>query len=374
MQSSGREGESPMGRFFQQVRRARTAASRFVGLAAVVGSLLVGPAAMAEPIRGAGSTFAAPIIAKWAEIYEKARMDDGDFSSPDWTVDYELVGSLAGLMRLDQPEMDLAATDVPVSHEELLKLGRQQFPIVLGSVAIAVNLDGIEKGRVNLTGPLLANIYLGKIQSWADPAIKEVNPDINLPELKISPINRKDGSGTTFMFTEYLSSASPEWKAAYGADTLIAWPIGTGVEGTQDLIRAVQATKGAIAYADFGQVERANLPYAAVQNKAGQFVKPGPDGVRAAASATLWDEAKDFSVSLTDQPGEAAYPISGATFAVVPAKGQAPSRYHRVYDFFRLAFETGTKDAEALGYVPLPPQLVSQIVKYWLQQDVSASQ
>ncbi|ANP85533.1 phosphate ABC transporter substrate-binding protein PstS [Rhizobium leguminosarum] len=363
-----------MERFFRQVHRVTTAAAGFGGLAAVVGSLFIAPAAMAEPIRGAGSTFAAPIIAKWAEIYEKARMDDGDFSSPDWTVDYELVGSLAGLMRLDQPELDFAATDVPVSHDELLKHGRQQFPIVLGSVAIAVNLDGIDKGRINLTGPLLANIYLGKIQSWADPAIKAINPEISLPDQKISPVTRKDGSGTTFMFTEFLSSASPEWKAAHGADTLIAWPVGTSVEGTGDLIRAVQATKGAIAYADFGQVERANLPYAAVRNKSGQFVKPGPDGVRAAAGTVSWDEAKDFSVSLTDQPGEAVYPISGATFAVVPMKGQAPNRYRRVHDFFRLAFETGSKDAEALGYVPLPPQLVSQIVKYWLKHDASASQ
>ncbi|MGZ2424233.1 phosphate ABC transporter phosphate-binding protein [Rhizobium laguerreae] len=233
-----------MERFFRQVHRVTTAAAGFSGLAAVVGSLFIAPAAMAEPIRGAGSTFAAPIIAKWAEIYEKARMDDGDFSSPDWTVDYELVGSLAGLMRLDQPELDFAATDVPVSHDELLKHGRQQFPIVLGSVAIAVNLDGIDKGRINLTGPLLANIYLGKIQSWADPAIKAINPEISLPDQKISPVSRKDGSGTTFMFTEFLSSASPEWKAAHGADTLIAWPVGTSVEGTGDLIRAVQATKG----------------------------------------------------------------------------------------------------------------------------------
>ncbi|WP_276121501.1 phosphate ABC transporter substrate-binding protein PstS [Pararhizobium qamdonense] len=363
-----------MGRFLQQVFGARAVAGGLARLAISAGSLLLAPPVMAEPIRGAGSTFAAPIIAKWAENYETARMDDGDFSSPDWTVDYELVGSLAGLMRLDQPEMDFAATDVPVSHEELSKLGRQQFPIVLGSVAIAVNLDGIETGRINLTGPLLANIYLGKIQSWADPAIKVVNPDINLPDLKISPVSRKDGSGTTFMFTEYLSSASPEWKAAYGADTRIAWPAGTSVEGTQDLLRTVLATKGAIAYADFGQVERANLPYAVVQNKAGRFVRPGPDGVRAAASATLWDEANDFSVSLTDQPGEGAYPISGATFAVVPVTGQQPNRYHRVRDFFRLAFEAGSGDAEALGYVPLPPQLVSRVVKYWLAEDVSASQ
>lgn len=362
-----------MERFFRQMQGLATATAHIFGGALFAGLLLSTPVAMADPIQGAGSTFAAPIIAKWAQIYKTARMDDGDFSSPDWTVDYELVGSLAGLMRLDQPELDFAATDVPVSHEELAKHGRQQLPIVLGSVAIAVNLDGIGKGQINLTGPILADIYLGKIRSWTDPAIKAVNPDLALPDLAISPVTRKDGSGTTFMFTEYLSSTSPEWKAAHGSDTLIAWPVGTGVEGTQDLIRAVQATKGAIAYADFGQVERANLPYAAIGNKAGQFVKPGPDGVRAAASSTSWDEAKDFAVSLTDQPGEAAYPISGATFAVV-SKRIGANRIGRVQDFFRLAFEKGGKDAEALGYVPVPPQVVSQIVKYWLKSDTAASQ
>ncbi|WP_105383082.1 phosphate ABC transporter substrate-binding protein PstS [Neorhizobium alkalisoli] len=361
-----------MERFFRQMQGPNAATARRGGV--ILASLLLSASAtMADPIRGAGSTFAAPIIAKWAENYEQARMDDGDFSSPDWTVDYEPVGSLAGLMRLDQPELDFAASDVPVSHEELAKRGRQQFPIVLGSVAIAVNLDGIEKGGINLTGPILADIYLGKIKSWADPAIKTVNPDIAFPDLAISPITRKDGSGTTFMFTEYLSSTSPEWKATHGFDTLIAWPVGRGVEGTRDLIRAVQATKGAIAYADFGQVERANLPFAAIGNKAGKFVKPGPEGVRAAASATVWDEAKDFAMSLTDQPGEGAYPISGATFAIVSTK-IGSNRVGRVRDFFRLAFENGSKDAEALGYVPVTPQVVSQVVKYWLKNDTAASQ
>ncbi|WP_105402730.1 MULTISPECIES: phosphate ABC transporter substrate-binding protein PstS [Neorhizobium] len=361
-----------MERFFRQMRGLSAAAAHLCGLIAI--ALVLCPTVVtADPIRGAGSTFAAPIIARWAENYEKARMDDGDFSSPDWTVDYELVGSLAGLMRLDQPELDFAASDVPVSHEELAKHGRQQFPIVLGSVAVAVNLDGIEKSGINLTGPVLADIYLGKIKSWADPAIKAANPNIAFPDLAISAVTRKDGSGTTFIFTEYLSSVSPEWKATHGADTLIKWPVGASVEGTQDLIRAVQATKGAIAYADFGQVKRANLPYAAIGNKAGKFVTPGPEGVRAAASAASWDEAKDFAVSLTDQPAEGAYPIAGATFAVVSRK-IGPNRFGRVQDFFRLAFENGGKDAEALGYVPVTPQMVSQIVKYWLKKDTAASQ
>lgn len=346
---------------------------RPASIALLVGVMSSAPAAKAEPIRGAGSTFAAPIIGKWAEIYKAARIDGGDFSSPDWTVDYELVGSLAGLMRLDQPDLDFAATDMPVSHAELAKHGRQQFPIVLGSVAIAVNLDTIGKGNLKLTGPLLADIYLGKITSWSDAAIRALNPDIALPDTRISPLTRKDGSGTTFIFTEYLSARSPEWEAAHGADTLIEWPVGTGFEGTGDLISAVKATKGAIAYADFGQVTRAALAFASIENKAGKFVSPGPDGVRAAAEATGWDRAQDFAVSLTDKPTPDAYPITGATFAVVPVRGRSSGQYGRVHDFFRLAFETGRRDAEALGYVPLPPQLAAQVVKYWLNYDSGAN-
>ncbi|WP_280954626.1 phosphate ABC transporter substrate-binding protein PstS [Phyllobacterium sophorae] len=202
-----------------------------------------GTAGQAEPIRGAGSTFAAPAIAEWSQAYQDARADGGDFISPDWTVDYELVGSLAGVMRLDQTELDFAATDVPINPAELEKHGREQFPIVFGSVAVVANIDGFENGVLRLSGPVLANIYLGKIQSWSDPAIRALNPDAVLPDLKISVLYRKDGSGTTFVFTKYLSAVSADWKKAHGADTLIAWPLGTGAEGTQELIRAVRTSK-----------------------------------------------------------------------------------------------------------------------------------
>ncbi|MET3650211.1 phosphate ABC transporter substrate-binding protein PstS [Phyllobacterium ifriqiyense] len=354
-----------MERLLLRICQTRPAAFDLVGSALLVLSLLSGSPVMAEPIRGAGSTFSAPIIAKWAENYSVSRTDGGDFTSPDWTVDYELVGSLAGIMRLGQPEMDFAATEVPLSHAELVKHGRQQFPIVLGSVAIAINLEGID--RLSLSGSLLADIYLGKIQSWSDPAIKQLNPELNIPDVKITPIHRKDGSGTTFMFTSYLSSTSDEWKAKYGADTLVAWPWGTSVESTQDLILAVKATKGAIAYAEYGQVERADLSIAAIKNKSGKFVMPGPEGVRAAQAAVDWTKAEDFALTLTDQPGEATYPICGATYAVVPVAGRSPGRYRRVHDYFRLAFETGSMDAEALRYVPVTEPLVSQIKQYWLR-------
>lgn len=321
--------------------------------------------AQAEPIRGAGSTFAAPVIAEWSQAYQDARADGGDFISPDWIVDYELVGSLAGVMRLDQPELDFAATDVPINPADLKRRGREQFPIVFGSVAVVANIDGFDNGTLRLSGPVLADIYLGKIRSWSDPAIGALNPETALPDLGISVLYREDGSGTTFAFTEYLSAVSADWKKAHGADTLIEWRLGTGAEGTQALIRAVHATKGAIAYAEYGQVERAGLPYASLQNKANNFVKPGPGGVRDAVNAIAWEKTQDFHASLTDLPGANAYPMTAATFAVVPVAGRSVERYGRVHDLFRLAFHTGAAKATELGYVPVPPELVSQIEQYW---------
>ncbi|MFC0217665.1 phosphate ABC transporter substrate-binding protein PstS [Pseudochelatococcus lubricantis] len=322
----------------------------------------------AEPIRGAGSTFAAPVIARWARAYSEARADGGDFVSPDWTVDYELVGSLAGLMRLEQPELDFAASDVPVEPEELARRGHQQFPFVLGGIAVVVNLDGVRVGELRLPGPVLADIYLGRVTTWKDPGIAAANPGLGLPDLPITVVYRKDGSGSTFAFTEYLSAVSPEWRERLGADTLIAWPAGKGAEGTQDLIRSVQATKGAIAYAEFGQVARTSMPFASIENASGRFVAPGHEGFQAAIDSVDWSQTRDFYAALTNRTGENAYPITAATFAIVPVARRSAGRYGRVHDFFRLAFDKGGEDARALGYVPLPAPLVERIKQYWVEE------
>lgn len=324
-----------------------------------------GVAVKAEPIRGAGSTFAAPLIARWAEAYEALRADGGDYSSPDWAVDYELVGSLGGVMRLDQPELDFAATDVPVAPADLAKGGRQQFPIAMGGIAMAINLDGIQSGGLHLTGPVLADIYLGRIRTWSDARIKELNPQVGLPDLAISVMHRKDGSGSTFVLTQYLSRVSADWKTKLGAGTLIRWPVGTSAEGTAALLQLVRATKGAIAYAEYGQVQRAQLPVAAIQNRSGKFVTPEPAGIEAAADAIAWSGDQGFSASLVDQAGDAAYPLSTATFAVVPMAGRSAERYGRVHDLFRLGFERGADEARALGYVPLSKSLADQIMAHW---------
>lgn len=321
--------------------------------------------ATAEPITGAGSTFAAPVIGKWAKAYQDARTDGGEFTSPDWTVDYEPVGSLAGIMRLDQPELDFAATDAPVTPDELARRGRKQFPIVMGGIAVVFNIQGIRPGELRLTGPLLADIYLGKIQNWSDPAIKAINPDARLPDARIEVVHRKDGSGTTFTLTQYLSAVSPEWKTKYGAEQLIAWPLGRSAEGNQGVARMVSATQGAIGYVEYGQMLRAGLSYVLIQNRAGNFTKPDPASVQAAASNIDWSSTKDFFVEMTNLPGAEAYPIAAATFVVMPVSGRSPSRYGRVHDLFRLAFDNGATDATALGYVPLPPALVQQVKQYW---------
>lgn len=349
------------------IGKAQGTLTGLIEVATLAIALTFSLAAQAEPIRGAGSTFAAPVIAKWADDYKAARADGGDLYTLDWTVDYELVGSLAGVMRLQQPELDFAATDVPIAPAELAKHGQQQFPIVMGGIAVVVNLDGLSAAKnLQLTGPILADIYLGKITSWSDPALKALNSGLELPDIKIAVVHRKDGSGSTYVLTEYLSSASAEWKTKYGANTLLAWPLGAEAEGTQALIQAVKATKGSIAYAEFGQAQRAGLSVAAIQNKSGNFVLPDPQGVQAAANAIDWPRTKGFFASLTDQPGEAAYPMSTATFVVVPVKGRPAERYGRVHDLFRLAFEpAGDSQAAALGYVPLPPALAEQVRNSW---------
>jgi phosphate transport system substrate-binding protein len=332
----------------------------------LVASLIIGSFSVkADPIHGAGSTFAAPIIARWGKLYEAARADGGDFISPDWTLNYELVGSLAGVMRLGQPELDFAATDIPATPEALAKSGFQQFPIVLGGVAIVTNMDGVASGQLQLPGAVLADIYLGNIQNWSDPAIKAANPNVTLPNLQINVLHRKDGSGSTYTFTQFLSSVSPVWKSKYGADSLISWPLGRSVEGSQAIVNAMKATKGAIAYVEYGQASRAGLAFAAIQNKAGKFVTPEPAGVQAAANSVDWLKSPQFSIDLTNQPGDLSYPITAATFIVMPITGRSTARYSRVHDLFRVAYEKGAADAAALGCVPVPATLAELIKQSW---------
>jgi phosphate transport system substrate-binding protein len=339
--------------------------SRVLQLAAVLPALFLHTPAQADPIQGAGSTFAAPAVHAWAQAYKAARTDGGDFTSPDWTVDYEPVGSLGGLMRLGQPELDFAATDAALPPEELKKRGLKQFPVVMGAVAVVANPEGVATGTLRLNGAVLADIYLGKIKTWNDAAIVALNPDLKLPETAIAVQTRSDGSGTTQGFTEYLSAASTEWLNRHGANLLINWSAGQAHKGTQGVIKALRDTKGAIGYVDAGQAARAGLPVVKLANAQGVYVLPSAEAVSAAASSVTFSAEHDFYTQLTGKGGAGAYPITLATFALVPTQGRDAKRIGRVIDLFGLAFENGAEAAAKLGYVPLPPALIKDIRAYW---------
>lgn len=337
-----------------------------LAILAVAGALLASAVApvQAEPITGAGSSFAFPVIGKWAQNYRIAKSDGAEMTPLDIGVDYEPVGSLGGEVRVTQRAIEFGASDRPLSSEELRRSALIQFPIVMGGIVPVVNIDGVGAGQIRFTGVLLADIYLGKVKSWSDPAIKAVNPELKLPDAAINVIYRADGSGTSFNWTDYLAKASPEFRQRVGVNTQVAWPVGAGVERTQGVADAIKRTKNSIGYIEFGQVVRAALAYGLVQNKAGSFVKPEPASFAAAAASAEWAKAKDFSLMLTDAPGADAYPIVATTFALVP-KPLDNRRTREVLDFFRLAFESGSASATALGYVPLPETLVKQVKEYW---------
>jgi len=344
-------------------RGRHAAGARLAGLLFLAAACL-GTAARAEPIRGAGSTFAAPIIDQWSRAYEAARTDGGDYTSPDWKVDYEPVGSLAGIMRLGQPDMDFAATDAPLPPEEVARRGWVQFPVVMGGIVAVANIDAARDGALRLSGAVLADIYLGKVRTWSDPAVKALNPDIALPDAAIQVLHRQDGSGSTFTFARYLSRSSPEWREKLGADTLIAWPVGSSAKGTGGLAALTAATRNSIAYLEYGQAVRAGLPLVSLQNQAGAFVRPEPASFRTGLAAIDWSGERHFHTDAANLPGAGAYPVAAVTYVVLP-KNLGPQRSNRVLDLFGLAFRHGAAEATARGYIPISPDLAGKIEAYW---------
>lgn len=350
------------------------------GLIALAGALLACQSASAQvpaeidrrsdvgisaigPVTGAGSTFAFPLIGKWAQLYRVVKSDGADMIPLDIGVEYEPVGSLGGEVRVTQRATDFGATDRPVSSGELARTGMIQFPFVMGGIVPVVNIDGVRAGDLRFTGALLADIHLGKVKTWSDPAIRALNPNVKLPDAAINVVWRSDGSGTTFNWTDYLTRSSPEWAGRFGANTQMPWPVGTGAEGSRGIIQAISRTKNTLGYVELGQVLRASLAYALVQNKAGQFVTPDAASLQAAAASADWPAAKDFALMLTDAPGPQSWPIAATTFALVPKPINARSR--EAINFFRIGLEKGAAEAAALGYVPLPQALVRQVQAYW---------
>jgi phosphate transport system substrate-binding protein len=324
-------------------------------------------------IRGAGSTFLYPVLSRWSLAYRNWQSRGGEFPAPNAGLDdppassaleYEPVGSLAGALRVKDRAVDFGASDMPMKSEELAALGLAQFPIVMGGVVVAVNIDGIGAGQLALTGPVLADIFLGTISRWSDPKIRAHNPTLSLPDAAITVVRRSDGSGTTFNFSHYLAQVSPEWKLKAGSGLNVAWPTGLGAKGNEGVGRAVLGTKNSIGYVEYAQATELGLSFAAIQNRAGQFVKPGAASFRAAAISAEWDRARDFYALLTNTAGKEAYPITATVFALMH-KAASATRTGAALDFFRWSLEHGAATASELGYVPLPPALVKQVRAYW---------
>jgi phosphate transport system substrate-binding protein len=328
------------------------------GFGALIALTIAGPAVGAD-ITGAGSTFVFPILAKWS----------ADYSAATGTrVNYQSIGSAGGITQIKSATVDFAASDAPLKPAELQKVGLGQFPIVVGGIVPVVHLEGIRSGDLKFTGPLLADIFLGKVKTWNDPAIAALNPDAKLPTAAITVVHRSDGSGTTFNWVNYLSKASPEWREKIGEGTAVEWPVGAGGKGNEGVAALVNQTKNSIGYVEYAYVLQNKMTFALVQNKAGKFIKPDAASFQAAATTADWTNARDFYLIMTDAPGDEAYPIAATAFVVMYKAPKDSARSKATLDFFRWALENGQKQATGLDYVPLPTPLVQQIDAYWKAQ------
>jgi phosphate transport system substrate-binding protein len=315
--------------------------------------------AMAIDITGAGATFPYPIYAKWAEAY-KAKTGVG--------MNYQSIGSGGGIAQIKAGTVDFGASDMPLKPEDLQAAGLMQFPAIIGGVVPVVNVEGVAPGAMKFTGPVLADIYLGKIKKWSDKPIADLNPGVKLPDVLITVVRRSDGSGTTFIWTDYLSKVSPDWKQKVGAGTAVAWPGGVGGKGNEGVAAYVQRIKGAIGYVEYAYAKRNKMAHAAVQNREGQFVQPDDAAFQAAAAFADWKNAPGFYQILTDQPGKASWPITGASFILMHKKQDKPQNAAEVLKFFDWALKNGQQMASELDYVPMPEAVTKFVAEAWKAQ------
>jgi phosphate transport system substrate-binding protein len=321
---------------------------------AVASTLGFAGAVGAQEITGAGATFPAPIYSKWAAEYNKAT---------GVKVNYQSIGSGGGIKQIDSKTVDFGASDMPLTDEALKSKGQLQFPTVMGGVVPVINVKGINPGELKLTGQLLGDIYLGKVARWNDPAIKALNPTLALPDAAIAQVRRADGSGTTFVFTNYLSKVNAEWKAKVGEGTAVNWPVGAGGKGNEGVAAFVARLPNSMGYVEYAYVKQNKMTYALVQNAAGNFVKPEDDSFKAAAAGADW--AKSFYQILTNQPGKDVWPLTSATFILMHTKQDKPANASEVLKFFGWAYKSGEKIAADLDYVPMPKTAVAAIEKAW---------
>jgi phosphate transport system substrate-binding protein len=317
------------------------------------------PLSAAADITGAGATFPYPIYAKWAEAY-KAKTGVG--------MNYQSIGSGGGIAQIKAKTVDFGASDMPLKPEDLQAAGLVQFPAVIGGVVPIVNIDGVAPGAMKLSGAVLGDIYLGKIKKWNEKAIADLNAGVRLPDEPITVVRRSDGSGTTFIWTDYLSKVNDEWKTKVGASTAVAWPEGVGGKGNEGVAAYVQRIKGSIGYVEYAYAKRNKMAHVSVQNKDGQFVQPDDSTFQAAAAYADWKNAPGFYQILTNQPGKTTWPITGASFILMHAKQDKPQNAAEVLKFFDWSFRNGQKMAEDLDYVPLPPEVTQVVEASWKAQ------
>jgi phosphate transport system substrate-binding protein len=326
-----------------------------VGTTALV-ALAFSSSALVDDITGAGSTFVFPILSRWSAEYG---------AKVGTKVDYQPIGSGRGIVQIKAAAVDFAASDAPLTPEDLRKSDLGQFPLVIGGIVPVLNVEGVRPGEIKFTGALLAEIFLGKVKRWDDPEIVKLNPDLSLPAAAIAVVHRTERSGTTYNWVNYLSKVSPQWRDEIGEGTAVAWPTGVGGKGNEGVAALVMQTRNSIGYVEYAYVLRSKLTYGLVQNKAGKFVKPDAASFRAAAASADWAKAQDFHLILTDSPGADAYPIAATAFILVPKTPKSPARARAAFEFFRWVLENGQQSASDLEYVPLPPDLVKQIEAYW---------
>jgi phosphate transport system substrate-binding protein len=313
------------------------------------------PAGSAQQVTGAGSTFVYPVLSAWAADYQK---------QSGARINYQSIGSGAGISQVKAGTVDFGATDQPLASDELAAAGLAQFPIVIGGIVAVVNLPGLNPGQLKLTGPLLADIYAGKVRSWSDPAIVKINPGVKLPGANIAVVHRSDGSGTSFNFTHYLSQVSPAWKSGPGEGKTVSWPTGVGGKGNEGVAGYVKQIPNSIGYVEYAYVVQSGMNYAALQNAAGAFVSPSADTFSNAAETADWAGAQDFNLVMTNAAGPNAYPITATTFILMPKQPKDKARSDAALSFFRYALGQGQPQAQKLDYVPLPDALVKQIETY----------
>ena len=314
----------------------------------------LGGAALAQDITGAGATFPAPIYAKWADAYNKAT---------GVRVNYQSVGSGAGIQQIRAKTVDFGASDMPLKDEDLAKDGLVQFPTVIGGVVPVVNIKGIAPGQIKMTGQVLGDIYLGKVTKWNDAALAALNPGVPLPDAAISVVRRADGSGTTFIFTNYLSKVNAEWKAKAGEGTAVNWPTGAGGKGNEGVSAFVQRLPNSIGYVEYAYAKQNKMAHVQLKNAAGNFVAPDDANFKAAAAGADW--SKSYYQILTEQPAKEAWPITGATFILMYRSQAKPANAAHALKFFDWAYTSGDKMASDLEYVPLPDTLKALVRKTW---------